>query len=353
MALLDIRNLTVEIETDAGYIKLIDNMSLTVKEGEICGLIGESGSGKSLIAKIICNTLKPSWKISADRFRFKNIELLKLSSQKRRKLIRREIAMISQDPLSCLDPSRTIGKQLISLLSHLSYQGKWFNWFGWKKRRIIELLHRIGIKDHHDIMRSYPKELTEGEAQKIVIAMALINQPSLLVADEPTYSLEATAQLQVFKLLTSMNKNLGSTILLTDSDIKNISEWCDSFTVLYCGQTVESGSKDNIMEKPHHPYTYQLLNAIPDFKSPLPFKHQLNAMRGSIPLLNHLPIGCRFAPRCPFSQKSCTHTPPLKRIKQHEFSCYYPMNIRNNHIDAIKITPSPLTIDIEQNHLED
>lgn len=350
MALLDIRNLTVEVNTPQGKVKMIDNMNLTVNEGEVCGLIGESGSGKSLVAKIICNSAKASWKITADRFRFNDVELLKLNPAKRRKLVGKEIAMVFQDPLSCLDPSRKIGKQLINAIPAFSYKGQWWKWFGWKKRKVIELLHRIGIKDHKDIMNSYPFEITEGEAQKVVVAMAVINQPRLLVADEPTHALEATTQLQVFKLLASMNQNLNTTILLTSNDIKTISEWCDHFTILYCGQTVESAAKQALLEKPHHPYTVSLLNSIPDFSQPLPLKSRLSTLRGSVPLLNNLPVGCRLGPRCSFAQKRCVQKPALKRIKQHEFACHFPLNIREHDTFQAAKDFTPLTIQSENPH---
>lgn len=349
MALLDIRNLCVEVATKHGKVKLIDNVSLTINEGDICGLIGESGSGKSLIAKIICNNAKPNWNITADRFRFNDIELLKLNPMKRRRLIGKEVSMIFQDPFASLDPSRKIGKQLISAIPTFSYKGRWWKWFGWKKRRVIELLHRIGIKDHKDIMHSFPNEITEGEAQKVMIAMAVINQPRLLVADEPTHSLEATSQLQVFKLLSSMNQNLKTTILLTSNEIHTVSNWCTTFTILYCGQTIESGSKEVILKHPYHPYTTALLNATYDFSQPLPFKSKLNTLQGCIPLLENLPVGCRLGPRCSFAQKKCVTKPPMRQIKQHFFACHFPVNFKEHEYLQTHRAFSPLKIDIDVN----
>ncbi|VEI46090.1 peptide ABC transporter ATP-binding protein [Actinobacillus equuli] len=141
-----------------------------------------------------------------------------------------------------------------------------------EKEKAIELLHRVGIRDHKTIMQSYPFDITEGEAQKVIIAMAVANQPRLLVADEPTHTLEPTTQLQIYRLLSSMNKNLGTSILLVANDIRSIHKWVDSFNVLYCGQTVEIGNKETIMESPYHPYTSVLLNSIPDFHSRSPLK---------------------------------------------------------------------------------
>ena len=330
MALLDIRHLSIEINTPNGRVKMVDNINLTLDEGEVCGLVGESGSGKSLIAKVICGVLKDEWVVSADRFRFNDIELLKLPVAQRRQVVGEQISMVFQDALLSLDPSETIGKQLIKTVQ---FKGKWWQWFGWKKKRAIELLHRVGIRDHKDIMRSYPSDITEGEAQKVMIAMAIANQPRLLVADEPTNTMEATTQLQIYRLLSSMNKNLGTSILLVSSDMKNIAPWVDSFNVLYCGQTVEIGDKEDILTKPLHPYTSALLNSIPDFSHPLVSKSHLNTLKGSIPMLQEMPIGCRLGPRCPFSQKKCIQKPPLKKFKQREFACYFPINFREVNVN--------------------
>lgn len=343
MALLDIRNLSIEINTPNGLVKIVDNVNLTLNEGEIFGLVGESGSGKSIIAKVICNVLKENWIIRADRFRFDNVELLKLSPYKRRKLVGKKISMVFQDPLTCLDPSKKIGKQIIQNIPSWTFKGHWWQWFGWKKRRAIELLHRVGIKEHEDIMRSYPDELTEGEGQKVMIAIAVANQPILLIADEPINSIESTTKVQIFRLLSSMNQNLGTSILITSNDITSISEWCDSLSVLYCGQNAESGPKEDILSLPHHPYTQALLHSIPDFSQPLQTKSRLNILTGAVPLLDQMPIGCRLGPRCPFAQKKCMVKPGRYRIKQHEFSCHYPLNLREKQFIE-KQAVAPLTL---------
>lgn len=344
MALLDIRNLCIEIETPKGRVKIIDNVNLTLNEGEICGLVGESGSGKSLIAKVICNAIKDSWIITADRFRFDDVELLKLNPKKRRKLVGKAISMIYQEPLASLDPSRKIGQQLIQSIPSWTFKGRWWQWFGWKKRRAIELLHRVGVKDHKDIMQSYPHEVTEGEGQKIMIALAIANQPRLLIADEPTNSLESMTKVQIFRLLASMNQNQGTSILLVSNDINSISAWCDSFSVLYCGQNAESGSKENILENPHHPYTRALLHSIPDFKQPLVHKSRLSTLKGTVPLLEGMPIGCRLGPRCPFAQKECIRKPTAQRIKQHEFFCHFPINLKESQRREKEMETGPLVV---------
>ena len=344
MVLLDIHNLRIDIKTSNGLIRIVDNVSFTLNEGEICGLVGESGSGKSLIAKVICNAFKDSWIVTADRFRFNDVELLKLTPTQRRQIVGKEISMVFQDPLTCLDPSQKIGKQLIQNIPGWTFKGHWWQrLFGWRKRRAIELLHRVGIKEHKDIMRSYPHELTEGEGQKVMIAIAVANQPRLLIADEPANSVESITRVQIFKLLSSMNQNQGTSILLASNDINSISEWCDAFVVLYCGQNSESGPREAILENPHHPYTQALLHSIPDFTQPLPFKSQLGTLKGSVPLLEEMPLGCRLGPRCPFAQKKCITKPTALRVKQHEFYCHFPINLREKKIKEAEV-PQPLTL---------
>lgn len=323
MALLDIRHLTIEIKTPNGLVKMVDDINLTLDKGEICGLVGESGSGKSLIAKVICGMEKDDWVVTANRFRFDDIELLKLSSAERRKLIRDDISIIFQDPMTSLDPSKTIGEQLMQTIR---LTGSFWKVFSSKKKKAIELLHRVGIQDHKSLMASYPVDLTKGNAQKVMIAMAVANRPRLLVADEPTNMMEPITRLQIFRLLSSMNKNLGTSIILVSNDIWRINKWVDTLNVLYCGQTVEMGGKDQIMEKPYHPYTSALVNGVPDFSHPLPFKGKLNTLKGTTPMLRDIPQGCRLGNRCPFAQKKCINKPPLYRVKKREFACYYPLN---------------------------
>lgn len=244
--------------------------------------MGESGSGKSLIAKAICGVTKDNWRVTADRMRFDDIDLLRLSNRERRKLIGHNVSMIFQEPQSCLDPSERIGQQLIQSIPGWTYKGRWWQRLGWRKRRAIELLHRVGIKDHKDAMRSFPYQLTEGECQKVMIAIALANQPRLLIADEPTNAMEPTTQAQIIRLLTRLNQNNNTTILLISHDLQMLSKWADKINVMYCGQTVESGPSEELITLPHHPYTQALIRAIPDFGSAMPHKSRLNTLPGAI-----------------------------------------------------------------------
>ncbi|MDF7666998.1 peptide ABC transporter ATP-binding protein SapD [Orbaceae bacterium ESL0727] len=327
MALLDIRNLTIEFITPNGLLRAIDHVNLKLSEGEIRGLVGESGSGKSLIAKAILGITNHNWKIAADRFSFNDIDLLKLSPRQRRKVISTHISMIFQEPQSCLDPSMKIGEQLIEAIPSRTFKGHFWQRLFWRKNRAIELLHRVGIKAHKEIMKSYPFELTEGECQKVMIAIALANQPKLLIADEPTNAMEATTEAQIFRLLASMNQNMGTTILLISHDLQMVTRWTDRINVLYCGQTVEIADSEDLIKSPHHPYTQALIYAIPDFGKAMPHKSPLNTLPGVIPSLEHLPIGCRLGPRCPYAQKKCIQTPELISIKDHAVACHFPLNM--------------------------
>ncbi len=245
MPLLDIRNLTIEFMTAEGPVKAVDRINLTLTEGEVRGLVGESGSGKSLVAKAICGVTKDNWRVTADRMRFDDIDLLRLSPRERRRIVGHNVSMIFQEPQSCLDPSESIGRQLMQAIPRWTFKGHWYQrlWF-WRKARAIELLHRVGIKDHKDIMRSFPYELTDGECQKVMIAIALANQPRLLIADEPTNAMEPTTQAQIFRLLSRLNQNNNTTILLISHDLRTLSQWADRINVMYCGQTVETAQSE-------------------------------------------------------------------------------------------------------------
>lgn len=330
MPLLDIRNLTIEFNTPSGWVKTVDRISFTLNEGEIRGLVGESGSGKSLIAQAICGVSRHDWRVRADRMRFDDIDLLRLSSRQRRKLVGHNMSMIFQQPQSCLDPSERIGGQLIQNIPRWTYKGRWWRRFGWRKRRATELLHRVGIKNHQEIMNCFPYELTDGECQKVMIAIALANQPRLLIADEPTNAMEPTTQAQIFRLLSGLNQNNNTTILLISHDLQMLSQWADRINVMYCGQTVESAPGAELITLPHHPYTQALVRAIPDFCSAMPHKSRLNTLPGAIPLSEHLPVGCRLGPRCPYAQRQCIEAPRLVGVKHRFYACHFPLNMERD-----------------------
>lgn len=330
MQLLDIRNLTLELETPEGLVRAVDRVSLTLKEGEIRGLVGESGSGKSLIAKAIMGVLHRRWKISADRFHWCGQELLRLPYDQQRQIISRDIAMIYQEPSRSMDPTATIGEQLAEAIPDHLLEGSWWQRGYFRKKRALALLHKVGIRDH-SILSSYPYQLSEGLCQKIMIAMAIAKSPKLLIADEPTTALESTTQAQLFRLLASFNQLKGTSILLISHELETVARNTDTLSVLYCGQLVEAGDTATLLKHPLHPYTHALIKSVPEFQPELGFKQQLYALHGSIPTLQHLPIGCRLGPRCPNARKECVKTPITERQQNHYYSCHFPMTGKTDH----------------------
>jgi len=325
MQLLDIRNLTIELETPDGIIRAVDKISLSLKEGEVHALVGESGSGKSLIAKAIVGVLNSRWRVTADRMHWQGIDLMRLPPEKRRKLIGQEIAMIYQDPSSCLDPTAKIADQIAESIPDKGLKGYFWQKNKQKNERAIALLHKVGIRDHTKILTSYPHELSDGICQKVMIAMAIARSPKLLIADEPTTALESTTRAQVFRLLKSLNLLKNMSILMISHELEELSSWTHGLHVLYCGQMVEAGPTKILYKTPYHPYTSALLKSLPDYNKGLSHKHEIYALKGTIPTLQHLPIGCRLGPRCPQAQRDCVKTPKLNSQQEHSFACHFPL----------------------------
>lgn len=331
MALLDIRNLTIEIETPSGPVKAVNKVNVTMAEGEIRALVGESGSGKSLIAKALLGVTKPSWRVTADRMRLGPHDLLTLTPKQRRQMMGRDIAMIFQEPSSCLDPSEAIGRQLEEAIPCEEFTGGFWRRFQWRKKQAQALLHKVGVKDPIRVMHSYPFELSDGLCQKVMIAMAIAGKPKLLVADEPTTAMEMTTTIQILRLLDKLNKVNNTAILLISHDFRTLSDLADQVSVMYCGQVVESGRSSVILDNPHHPYTAALIDAVPNYHDGLIAKSKLPSLPGATPALQHLPIGCRLGPRCPKAQRECVQQPMMRKIKGHQFSCHHPLNWHEGH----------------------
>jgi cationic peptide transport system ATP-binding protein len=325
MNLLDIRNLSIELINDNKNILAVDKVSLSMKEGEVRGLVGESGSGKSLLAQAIVSVLDDKWHVHADRFHWRGIDLLRLPMEERKALLSRDIAMIFQEPMACLDPTTTIGEQLSEAIDASTLTG--FFWQKQKQRQsaAIKLLHKVGIKSHSNCLNSYPHQLTEALCQSVMIAIALARRPILLIADEPTAAMENTNQGQIFRLLASLNQLKSMSILLISHDIENITHWTHNITVMYSGQFVEAGTTEQIFKKPLHPYTRALVDSSPSANVHLPAKSRLMTLPGSIPILQHLPIGCRLGPRCPRAQQACVKAPSVTNFHGHKVSCHFPL----------------------------
>lgn len=328
MALLEIKNLTLEIDSGNEHIKALDKVNLTLDEGEIKALVGESGSGKSLIVRSILGALPDNWIIKADRLTYDGSNLLDMSRDKRRQIMRRDIAVVFQDPKSALDPSVKVRDQIKESIPD-EFIDKGFFWQRNKQREqiSISLLHKVGIKDHETYMRRYPYELPTDVSQKIMIAMALASEPRILIADDSTRGMESTTKTQILRLLTKLNKTKNLAILFVSHDLLAITNMAKTMTVLYCGQTVESGRVKSLLKRPLHPYTKALLDSAPSFQVSLPPKSPLIALEGTIPTLQHLPIGCRLGPRCPNAKKECVITPAPRSIQEHHYSCHFPLHL--------------------------
>ncbi|WP_333608474.1 peptide ABC transporter ATP-binding protein [Arsukibacterium sp.] len=325
MLLLDIKNLTIELETPEGLIRAVDRVNFSLREGETRGLVGESGSGKSLVAKAIVGVLNRRWKVTADRFNWLGQDLLRLPQQQQRQIISRDIAMIYQEPSRSLDPTAIILEQLEEAIPNSVLIGHWWQRSGLRRKKAIALLHKVGIKDHQTVLQSYPYQLSEGICQKIMIAMAIAKNPKLLIADEPTTALESTTQAQLFRLLASFNQLKGMSVLLISHELESVARYTQNLSVLYCGQLVEAGDTHELLTAPLHPYTDALIKSVPEFQADLVAKTPLYALPGSIPTLQHLPIGCRLGPRCPNARRECVKTPSLERQQNHYVSCHFPL----------------------------
>jgi cationic peptide transport system ATP-binding protein len=339
MALLDIRNLSIDIATPQGKVRIIDKINLTVVEGSIHGLVGESGSGKSLIAKAILGLHNTNWTVTADRMFLDSIDLTKLSASERRKIMGKEISMIFQQPRSYLDPSKKILSQIKEIMPSTSIKNWLLNKLKWKseqstKQRIKELFHKVGIQNDKTVLASYPHELSEGICQKVMIAMAIANNPRLIIADEPTTSMEAVTQAQILRLLYKLNQLHNTTILLLSNNFGSISNLSDYISLVYCGQTVESGSYKQIMNSPMHPYTEAMIKTRLNFDENISHKSRLYTLPGSIPSANHLPIGCRLGPRCPRAQRTCVIMPQPENFKGHVVRCHFPTLDENKNANT-------------------
>lgn len=329
MNLLDVRNLSIELLTPEGSILAVERVSLSMKEGEVRGLVGESGSGKSLLAQAIMGVLDEKWRVSADRFHWRGKELLHLPIDERKAIISKDVAMIFQEPMACLDPTTPIGEQLEEAVDEDLLSGYFWQKNAQRKKAAIKLLHKVGIKHHDMCVKSYPHQLTDALCQRVMIAIALAGRPKLLIADEPTAAMEATTQGQIFRLLASLNQLKNMSILLVSHDLENITHWTNTITVMYSGQFVEAGTTKQIFEQPYHPYTRALLDSSLTANSNVPPKTRLMALPGSIPILQHLPIGCRLGPRCPKAQQKCVMAPKAKSFHGHQVSCHY--SLRENY----------------------
>ena len=290
--MLDVRELTVEFDTMQGTLRAADHVSFSVSEGEVLGIVGESGSGKSVSVQSILRLLpSPPARIVAGEVHYGGRDLLQLPNHELRKVRGNEIALVSQDPIPALNPVLTVGRQIAEAI--------WAHHPDVSKReasaRAVELLRSVQVPNSEVRVREYPHQFSGGMAQRVVIAMAIANNPRLLIADEPTTALDVTVQAQVMRTLRNAQQATGAAMILITHDLALIAEFAHRLVVMYGGRAVESGPVKDVFRDPRHPYTRALLASIPrlDVRT-----QRLTAVGGAPPQLNNLPTGCAFHPRC-------------------------------------------------------
>jgi peptide/nickel transport system ATP-binding protein len=317
---LRIENLSAEFATREGPVRAVNHVYLDLHEGEIVALVGESGCGKTTLALSILQLLPHPGRITEGRILFAGRDLCRLDDDALRRLRGNEIAMIFQDPVSGLNPVLPVGRQVEEILaSHLRLDKKE------RKRRAIEALRNVGLPDPERIANSYPFHLSGGMCQRVMIAMATALNPHVLIADEPTSSLDVTVQAQILGELNALRRERGTAILLITHDFGVVAQIADRVAVMYGGSLIEQGDVLTVFRKPRHPYTWALLNTLPRLDG----RHEhLQIIPGSPPSLLNLPDACAFAPRCSKALSRCRQSPapPLEAIEPgHLVACYNPI----------------------------
>jgi peptide/nickel transport system ATP-binding protein len=312
---LDLRGLTVEFLTEGGSLCAVDDVSFTVRRGEIVGLVGESGAGKSLTSEAILKLIRcPPGRLSGE-VRFGGQNLLALDERALARIRGCDIAMIFQNPSGSLNPVFRVGDQLVEAMAlHRSEPRASLRW------RAVELLARVGIPSPAARVRDYPHQLSGGMAQRTMIGMGISCVPKLLIADEPTTALDVTIQAQVLALIRGLAREMGVAVLLVSHDLGVISQMCHRVLVMYAGRIVEAGPAATIFQAPMHPYTRALIDCVPHLEG----APRLGAITGTMPGLRALPSGCRFHPRCPFAEPRCPREEPrLRPVSDgHEAACH-------------------------------
>ncbi|TGG90338.1 ABC transporter ATP-binding protein [Natronospirillum operosum] len=299
---LEIRNLTTVFDTDAGQVKAVNDLSLVVPEGKALGVVGESGSGKSVMSMSILRLVREPGRIAAGEILMGGEDILKLSEKALRRIRGNRISMIFQEPMTSLNPVFTVGEQIAE--AYQVHQGM-------RKskalERSVDMLRQVGIPSPEKRARQYPFELSGGMRQRVMIAMALACNPSLLIADEPTTALDVTIQAQILDLIKSLQTELNMSVIMITHNLGVVAETCDYVAVMYCGKVVEYADVETLFREPKHPYTLGLFNSLPRHDED---RDELIAIQGAVPNPTNLPTGCTFAPRCPDARPLCEQEAP-------------------------------------------
>jgi len=316
--LLDVRDLQTQFRIGAGVVRAVDGVSWDVKAGETVALVGESGCGKSVSALSVMRLVTaPAGRIVGGEIIFKGRNLLSLSEDEMRRVRGREIVMVFQEPMTSLNPVLTVGRQLTEPCEiHLGMTS------AQARARAIEILGLVGIADADRRLRQYPHQFSGGMRQRLMIAMALSCDPSLILADEPTTALDVTIQAQILELMKDLSRRLGVAMLMITHNLGIVARYADRVNVMYAGKIVERGTAREIYANPRHPYTLGLLRSVPRLDEPK--KEKLAPIQGQPPDLTRLPPGCAFAPRCAFAIERCrVDIPPLESVEgAHLSACW-------------------------------
>lgn len=315
---LSVRDLRVEIPTRSKTLRAVDSAGFDIMPGEILGMVGESGAGKSMTGNAIIGLLDPPAYVAGGEIRLNSRRIDGLDAEGLRRIRGREIGMIFQDPLTSLNPLLTIGRQLSeTILEHLPL-GR-----GEAEKRAIEALDEVGIPNPKNRFHSYPHEFSGGMRQRVVIALALCGEPSLVIADEPTTALDVSVQAQITALLRQVCRDRGTAILLITHDMGVIAETADRVAVMYAGRIVEIGPVRDIVSSPSHPYTDGLMSSTPSASRG---RKRLMQIEGFMPRLEEIPPGCSFHPRCPASDGKCAGgAPPELGALKRDVACWHPL----------------------------
>ena len=327
---LDVKDLHVSFDTYAGEVKAVRGVTFTLHEGEVLAIVGESGCGKSVTAQTVMklNPMPPA-RIPQGEVHLGEHDIVKASEKEMQKLRGKEVSMIFQDPMTCLNPTKTVGKQIVEAIRHHRKLSA-----AEAKEEAIKYLKMVNIPNPEERAKQYPHEFSGGMRQRAMIAMALSCNPKVLIADEPTTALDVTIQAQILKLMNDLKREMGTSILFITHDLGVIHEMADEVAVMYCGQIVEKAPARTIFHDGtySHPYTEGLMTSIPQLNTPKGEK--LDAIPGSVPNPLYLPQGCKFAPRCKYCTQKCQEAEPtLHEVEPgHVVRCFYPEKaVRKEH----------------------
>ena len=301
--ILEIKNMHTYFYTDSGVVKSVDGVDIELKEGSTLGIVGESGSGKSVTAMSVMGLLMgTTGKVVEGEILLNGDDIIHLSEDEKRKLRGSKISMIFQDPMTSLNPVMKIGDQIMEcILMHQNVSKKE------AEAKAIEMLKLTGLPRVEKMMKEFPFQLSGGQRQRVMIAMALVCNPEILIADEPTTALDVTIQAQILDLMNHLKEEIGTSILFITHDLGVVAEVCDEVVVMYCGRVVEKGTVYDIFEKPSHPYTEGLLASIPKLGEHV---EELESIPGNVPNPKYMPKGCKFAPRCKYAFDKCHEEEP-------------------------------------------